>query len=200
LVDGVPFKRIIHAYGEGPVQISGSVPNRGTIKEDLDARFRASLMAYFLRRTGNRQEAEDLTQETFVRLIASRSFETADEVQAFVFRVASNLLRDRARSAARLFRYSSLAPAPMITEDGESEFVEEIGPERVLMGKERLSEVLACLDDLGERTKNIFILFRLEGMKQKDIAAFYGIGLSTVEKQVMAAVVHLAKRFGLPNE
>ena len=33
-------------------------------------------------------------------------------------------------------------------------------------------------------------------MKQKGIAAFYGIGLSTVEKHVMAAMIHLAKRFG----
>jgi RNA polymerase sigma-70 factor (ECF subfamily) len=56
--------------------------------------------------------------------------------------------------------------------------------------------VLACLDALDERTKNIFILFRLEGMRQKDIAAAYGISVSTVEKHVMAAVLHLAKRFG----
>ena len=78
----------------------------------------------------------------------------------------------------------------------EPRLVEDINPERVLIGRENLSEVLACLDELGERTKNIFILFRLEGMKQKEIAAHYGIGLSTVEKHVMAAAVRLAKRFG----
>ena len=182
------------------MHISGSVPNRSTIKEHLDARFRASLMAYFLRRTGNRHEAEDLTQETFVRLIGSNSFEQVEKAQAFVFRVASNLLRDRARLAARLTKYPPLPGELTTTEDGEPEIVEEIGPERVLIGRERLSEVLASLDELGERTKSIFILFRLEGMKQKDIAVFYGIGLSTVEKQVMAAVIHLAKRFGRPNE
>jgi len=59
-----------------------------------------------------------------------------------------------------------------------------------------LVEVLNCLDELGVRTKSIFILFRLEGMKQKDIAELYGIGLSTVEKHVMMAVMHLARRFG----
>jgi RNA polymerase sigma-70 factor (ECF subfamily) len=77
----------------------------------------------------------------------------------------------------------------------EPRLVEDIDPERVLIARERLTEVLACLDELGERTKNIFILFRLEGMRQKGIAAFYGISISTVEKHVMAAVVHLAKRF-----
>jgi DNA-directed RNA polymerase specialized sigma24 family protein len=51
---------------------------------------------------------------------------------------------------------------------------------------------LAHLDALGERVKNVFILFRLEGRKQKDIAALYGISVSTVEKHIMAATLHLA--------
>ena len=90
------------------MQLSGSAPNRSAIKEELDARFRASLLAYFLRRTGNAQEAEDLTQETFVRLIGSHSFEMADEAQAFVFRVASNLLRDRGRSQTGMRRFATV--------------------------------------------------------------------------------------------
>ncbi|MDE2306564.1 MAG: sigma-70 region 4 domain-containing protein, partial [Gammaproteobacteria bacterium] len=45
-----------------------------------------------------------------------------------------------------------------------------------------------------DRTRDIFVLFRLEHMKQKDIAALYGIAQSTVEKHVMRAVMHLATR------
>ena len=179
-----------------PLQLSGSIPNRHVIKDELDARFRASLLAYFLRRTGSAQEAEDLTQETFVRLIGSHSFENADEANAYVFRVASNLLRDRARLATRLRRFASFPIDSVTGNQIEPKLVEDIDPERVLIARENLTEVLACLDELGERTKNIFILFRLEGMKQKGIAAFYGIGLSTVEKHVMTAMIHLAKRFG----
>ncbi len=178
------------------MQLSGSATSRGAIKEELDARFRASLLAYFMRRTGSAQEAEDLTQETFVRLIGSHSFEMADEAQAFVFRVASNLLRDRGRSQIRMRRFATVPLDAPSGEKFEPRLVEDINPERVLIAKENLVEVLACLDELGERTKNIFILFRLEGMKQKDIAAYYGIGLSTVEKHVMAAALRLAKRFG----
>ena len=82
-------------------QINASAQSARALEQELDARFRAPLMAYFMRRTGSRSEAEDLTQETFVRLIASSSFEFADEANAYVFRVAINLLRDRARSTAR---------------------------------------------------------------------------------------------------
>jgi RNA polymerase sigma-70 factor (ECF subfamily) len=189
-----PFCLTVAATGGKSVQLIGSIPNRSAIKDELDARFRASLLAYFLRRTGNPQEAEDLTQETFVRLIGSSTFENADEARAFVFRVASNLLRDRARSQTRLRRFPTL-PLDSVAGD-EPKLVEGIDPERVLISRENLSEVLACLDELGERTKNIFILFRLEGMRHKGIAAFYGISVSTVEKHVMAAVLHLTRRFG----
>jgi RNA polymerase sigma-70 factor (ECF subfamily) len=178
------------------VQVRGVAADQSTIKKELDARFRASLVAYFMRRTGNQQEAEDLTQETFTRLIGSSTFEKADEAKAFVFRVASNLLRDRARTATRLRRYPCIPIDTVAGVDFEPRLVEGLDPERVLIAKENLAEVLACLDELGERTKNIFVLFRLEGMKQKAIAATYGISVSTVEKHVMAAVLHLTKRFG----
>jgi RNA polymerase sigma factor (sigma-70 family) len=168
----------------------------GILKVTLDARFRAPLMAYFLRRTRNRTEAEDLTQETFIRLIRSESFENADEANAYVFRVASNLLRDRARAAIRMKRIP-VSPLELVSpSDLTSGLSEDCGPERVLIGRESLSEVLGALDELGDRTKSVFILFRLEGMRQKEIAALYSMGLSTVEKHVMLAVLHLARRFG----
>ena len=119
------------------------------------------------------QEAEDLTQETFVRLIGSSSFEKAEEAQAFVFRVASNLLRDR--GAFRLPGSRRFATLPLETAAGPKSSSRNwwriLIPSASLIAREDLTEVLACLDELGERTKNIFILFRLEGMRQKEIAA-----------------------------
>lgn len=174
----------------------GSSKNSNTLLAELDARFRMPLMSYFLRRVGDRAEAEDLTQETFVRLIGSSTFERADQAHAYVFRVASNLLRDRARLAVRWKKHPHAPLDFALIDEVSREVVEDRGPERVLIGRESLAEVLAALDELGERTKSIYILFRLEGMKQKDIAALFGMGLSTVEKHVMMATMHLGKRFG----
>jgi RNA polymerase sigma-70 factor (ECF subfamily) len=81
----------------------------------------------------------------------------------------------------------------------ESPLVEALSPERVLLSKDSLVDVLRALDELGELTRNIFILFRLENMKQKEIAALYGIAQSTVEKHVMKAVLHLTTRYGHPR-
>jgi RNA polymerase sigma-70 factor (ECF subfamily) len=62
------------------------------------------------------------------------------------------------------------------------------------LGEATLHDVSRALDELSELTRNVFILFRLENMMQKDIAALYGIAPSTVEKHVMRAMIHLAKR------
>jgi RNA polymerase sigma-70 factor (ECF subfamily) len=178
------------------VRLQGLVPDHGVNKEELYARFRTPLIAYFRRRTGNLAEAEDLTQETFARLVGSTTFDKAEEAQAFVFRVASNLLRDRARANTR-FQIRQILAVDTLTEPGpEASLVEGIDPERVFIARENLLQVLAHLETLGERTRNVFILFRVEGRKQKDIAALYGISVSAVEKHIMAATVHLMKRFG----
>jgi RNA polymerase sigma factor (sigma-70 family) len=162
---------------------------------ELDARFRGPLMAYFVRRVSSYAEAEDLTQETFVRLMSAHSFTETDQVNPYVFRVASNLLCDRARSEGRRKTYPISTVNPVLIERAIYTSAEDRSAERVLIGRERLAEVLSCLDELGERTKNVFILSRLEGMKQKDIAMRYKMGISTVEKCVMAAMLHLAKHF-----
>ncbi len=77
----------------------------------------------------------------------------------------------------------------------ERQLVEQLSPERVLLGRDSLRDVLCTLDELGARTRDIFMSFRLERMKQREIAALYGVGVSTVEKHVMRATQHLTRRY-----
>ncbi len=153
-------------------------------------------MAYFLRRVGSRAEAEDLTQEVFVRLLGAANLDRLEHVEAFVFRVAANLLHDRGRKAVRGHIAAEVRAGETLIDELTLEMGEDFEPERVLIGKQTIAEVLKCLNELGERTRNIFILFRLEGMKQREIADLYGISPSTVEKHVMKATAHLSLRFG----
>lgn len=152
---------------------------------DLDSRFRGPLMSFFLRRVGDRAEAEDLTQQVFLRLLASPSARTYDLQAPLVFRVAANLLRNRHRSAGVRGEYLRLV------EDDPAADSEDLTPERVLLSRENLSEVLRTLDELGAKTRDMFILFRLENLNQAEIAALYGCSRSTVEKHVMKATYHL---------
>lgn len=161
--------------------------------ENLYARFHAPLISYFRKRIGDRAEAEDLTQEVFVRLVKAEGAFSLVSAHAYVFTIAANLLRDRQRRAAshQLQAHYSLDQAV----DGKyADLVEAIEPERVLRGREDLKLVLEALAELDERTRNIFLLFRLERLRQREIAAIYGISEGAVEKRILKASIHIAAR------
>src|SRR6185312_8702236 len=166
------------------------------LRTELGVRFQRPLMSFFLRRIKDRSLAQDLTQDVLLKVVRACERGQIARADSYVFKVAINLLRDHRRRALRA------GPSVFLPieedRDGqlESQLVEAISPERVLLSAESLADVLRSLEELGDMTREIFILFRLENMKQKDIAALYGIGQSTVEKHVVKAVVHLAKRFG----
>lgn len=159
---------------------------------DLFGRYRGALHAYFLRRTRNRADAEDLTHDVFVRLGRLDPATELHNAEAFIFQTAANLLRDRARRAEaqrNVIVASSTMPDPPTGEPDA---------ERVLGAKVELSRVMDALNTLSERTRNIFILRRLEQMKCEEIAAFYGISVSAVEQHITKALAHLAKTVKRP--
>lgn len=169
----------------------------------LDARFRGPLMVFFLRRQFARAEAEDLTQEVFLRMVGRDGGEAPENPEVYVFQVAANLLRDRVRRdvARKADAHASLDAPGDLTASGitnHPQLVEDRGPERVLLAREMLAEALRALDELGERTRHIYILHRLEKMRHKEIAALLGLSVSAVEKHIIRAVAHLAERCGRP--
>jgi len=153
-------------------------------------------MTFFMRRSKSRTEAEDLTQEVLLRVINAAQTETVEEPDRYIFKVAANLIRDERRRKERDGSPIFVPIDEALSGDLERQLVEDFFPERVLLNKDALADALRSLDELGQRTRDIFILFRLEGMKQKDIAALFGIGQSTIEKHVMKAVLHLMRRYG----
>jgi RNA polymerase sigma-70 factor (ECF subfamily) len=166
------------------------------LRLDLGARFSAPLKSYFLRRIRDPAQAEDLAQEVLLRIIRVNDADLIENPERYVFKAAANLLLDHKRRMLRnpTLRARSLDEAS--ADELVARLVEDRSPERVLLGEATLLEVSRALDELGELTRNVFILFRLENMLQKDIAALLGIAQSTVEKHVMRAMVHLAKRCG----
>jgi RNA polymerase sigma factor (sigma-70 family) len=157
---------------------------------DLSVRFRPALMAFFLRRMHNFPEAEDLTQEVLLRVAQKSEVLDTGRPDAYVFQIAANLLRDRARR--NNVRDAYLRGAAIIDEAR----VEERDPDRVLQGKQALATVVQALHDMPERTRTIFILFRLENIKQHQIADMLGVSVRTVEQHVVRASLFLRQKFG----
>jgi RNA polymerase sigma factor (sigma-70 family) len=188
--DSAPLTPIRPVASPEPEPVSENLPL------ELNARFRGPLLSFFTRRIKDQTLAQDLTQETLLRVYAASQRTHMIEPESFVFTVAANLLRDQKRSDSRRGPIFHVPIDEAVSKELEQHLVEELSPERILLSRETLQGVLAALEELGERTRNIFVLSRLECMKHKDIAALYGMGLSTVEKHLLRATLHLTARYG----
>ena len=167
--------------------------------KSLDQRFRRPLLAYFLRRVPDRSAAEDLTQEVFSRLVRHPDQHNGASIEAYVFKVASTVLADWGRSqASRLSKSHTGLPERLDFLPLPQSLVEERTPERVLLARATLKLIENALGELSERTRDIFLLSRMERMGHRDIAAKFGVSVSAVEKHVIKAVSHIAARiYGL---
>jgi len=177
------------------LESTDSQGHAGDAWPDFDRRFRSPLTAYFRRRLQDRGEAEDLTQEVFVRLARHPDQRNGETIDAYVFKIASSVLADwrRYQAARRSGEHRTLsdvlesAVLPTI-------LIEDRTPERVLVAKEALREIEDALGELSARTRDIFLLSRMEHVHHGDIANLYGISVSAVEKHVLRAIAYISAR------
>jgi len=168
--------------------------------EQLFVRYYRPLIRFFSRRVGNLAEAEDLAQDVFVKLSRYTDQTELGSPDGLVFTIAANVLKDRnALSRNRLVdaisEHQGLTGSAKRTPEG---LIDQIAPDRIVAGQE-LAEMLACaLDELSEKTRTIFLLFKFQGMRQKEIAGNFGISVSAVEKHIVIASTHVISRMG-PN-
>lgn len=156
--------------------------------------FRPMLIRYFRRHLGNGADAdaEDLAQEALIRLI--RSPTQAANTEAYLLRIASNLLRDRFRRD-RTHRQPLHDSFEARLHDLPSE---EPGGERVYEYKERLQRFLEALDQLSPRCRQVFLLQRYDGLTYAAIAKRLSISVSAVEKHMMRALLHFQAQLAEP--
>ncbi|MGK2286269.1 RNA polymerase sigma factor [Pedomonas sp. V897] len=147
-------------------------------------RWRPALMSFFLKRVQNHAEAEDLTQDVFARVFG-RSPGDPELHAGYIFQVASNLLRDRARRSS--VRTDSRETVGALY----GQEIDWIDPEKITAARGALASLTAGLAELPEKTRTIFVLYRVENIEKRLIAESFGISCSAVEKHVARAMVHL---------
>lgn len=122
--------------------------------------------------------------------LAGADLETITKPEAFLFTVAANLLRDRSRrERVRTNLKQEYAAQPELGLD-------LLDPHRVAEGQDMLRALYAALAELPEKTRRIFILYRIENVAKKTIAEEFGITEWAIEKQVGRAMGFLIDRLG----
>src|SRR5262245_29222341 len=156
--------------------------------EGLSRRYHAVLLRYFARRVFDHQDAQDLAQEVFAKLSRHPALENVVSGEAYLFTTAANVAYDFFRSR----KVRADHPA-----DGFYETVQrsdDASPERLLGSLQELTCIVAALNEMPERMRNIFILARLENLPRSEIARRLGISKSSVEQQITLATACLAER------
>jgi RNA polymerase sigma factor (sigma-70 family) len=141
------------------------------------------LLRFLTRRMGDGQDAADVAQDTYLRLVASQ--EEAPKIRdprAYVFRVAGNLAIDRLRSAKRAAANLSRAG------DGDSVADRAPSPEAALQARERLQLLDRALGQLSSNARRALLLSRVDGLTHARIAALLGVSESMVAKYIAQAL------------
>lgn len=151
----------------------------------LDRTYWRRLVARVTRMTRNEAKAEDYLQSAFLRLAERRSAVEIGNPEAFLMRSVRNLAIDDHRQAQT--GLNAAGQLSWTVADCSSQPVQD---ER-LIARQRLDRVQEGLEHLTPRTRDIFLMHRLDGMKYREIAAELGITISAVEKHIAKATLFL---------
>lgn len=133
----------------------------------------------FLRARGAGEAAEDLLQEVWLRISASRPGPVPNPLP-YLYRVANNVMIDRHRSVSQATRRD----ADWIEAQGEQA---QPSPETDVAARQEVAKLLSLVDRLGPRVAAALRRHRIDGLSQRDVAAELGVSISTVESDLRTA-------------
>lgn len=155
-------------------------------REELFRRYSPRLFALCLRYTRDRNEADDLLQDAFIKIfdkIGSFQWQGNGSLFRWMARVTLNLFFDKARRR-RLSRETEMCPLEeTLTEPGYQETL-QVPPEKLK----------AIIDGLPDRYRTVFQLYCIDQLSHKDIAALLGIQEKTSSADLSRAKALLAKQ------
>jgi len=161
---------------------------------DTDALYRreATRLARFFRRRRTAEEPQDLVHDAFVRLLSAATTRPVPErPAAYLQRIARNLLVDCARRAAVRGETVSLqADSAALAHAPEQTHAIEVEDVR--------RQYRAAVDALPPRTREVFLLHRVEDLTYRQIAERLGIGIRTVEWHIAEALVRIGESLDRP--
>lgn len=151
----------------------------------LFERYYVRLCRYVYTLLENTEDAEDVVQELFLRLWKNRKqIEIRENVEGYLFRMAKHLALNELRSKPHFQELPGETEQAALSCSYEDTRVETEEFRRALFG---------CMDLLPERAKEVFLLHRMKGLKQQEIAEKLDISVKTIKNQIWASLQRLRK-------
>lgn len=144
------------------------------------------LTRYFRRRIGEADEAPDLVQEAFARLAAFMAREGLANPAPYLQRIARNLLFERSRR-----RWRRMAAAHVAIGE-EDDIAVPPAQDEALVHADLMARYEDAVQGLPDRTREAFLLHRLDELTYREIAERLGISIPTVQYHVGRALAHIS--------
>jgi len=163
--------------------------------DEIVLQYKTKVFNYLHRMTGNSQDAEDLTQEVFIRLYTSLpSFKNQSSLNTWIFRIASNLCIDRFRRGKKFQAIAYSLDEATDTDDGTtSRELPDLTfePHRIAENSELADQISNALVRLPDKLRAVILLHDIEDMPYDEIARVVGCPIGTVKSRLFHARVRL---------
>lgn len=147
------------------------------------------LIGTWTRRLRNRQQAQDLAHDTFVRVLESAS-ESVELPRAYLHQMARNIAVDGFRREALRDAKEQAAVPPSLSETGD--------PEQYMRAIQLAESVEKALQELPLNCRKVFVWQKIDGLTQAEIAERLGLSKNMVEKYMIRTLRHLRERVESP--
>jgi RNA polymerase sigma-70 factor (ECF subfamily) len=179
--------------------LAGLTQPRETLElEDFTSlvmRYRPAVFRFLLFSLRDRDAAETLTQECFLKAYSARqSFRGDSKVRTWLMRIALNLSRDHTRNRRLQFWRNTQAASAGFSDLSESVADRGGSQEAVLLAKEQVQAVWTVADSLSERQRAVFLLRFVEDLDLLEIAEVTGLKEGTVKAHLFRAIDAIRKR------
>ena len=156
----------------------------------MHERYYNELLKYFTHAVRDMHEAQDLVQATFERLLVKAgSGDPIRDERGLLYEIARNLLVDRYRQ-----RQVRQHDSDEVLQDMQGPSSED--PQAIVSGRQRMLQLADAIEGLPPRCRQAFVLHRVDGLPQADVAQRMGISVNMVERHIMLALATCRKALG----
>lgn len=141
-----------------------------------------TLRAWLQRRLPVHQDVDDVIQETYAILAALADVSHVRQPRAYVYSVAQSVVLQQLRRA-QVVSIEAVAEIERVAASGE-----EACPERTASSRQELARIGELIDSLPDKCRQAFVLRRVEGYSQREIAQRMQISENTVEKHICKGI------------
>lgn len=159
--------------------------------------YRSRIFRFLMASLGDRDLAESLTQDCFLRAYNARhQFRGDASISTWLTRIALNLVRDHLRSRRMRFWQKTRDSAVDLVDISDWVPDTTASAETAILQRERVKQVWKAVDELSRQQRTVFVLRFVEEMELQEIAETTGMNTSTVKSHLYRALRIVRERAG----